>query len=140
MPIAFRALFPDIALAGRATGLIAHYSIRNEQDYRRWSNSRSAPADHLNGKENEPLTDLHAIVGPGSGSWKAQERDAASKAEPRARCCGICSKRARAAAKRSDGHRIADGGERYLAGRRAISKKVAKALAQRFQTDVSAFL
>jgi HTH-type transcriptional regulator/antitoxin HigA len=27
-----------------------------------------------------------------------------------------------------------------LAGRRAISKKVAKALAQRFQTDVSAFL
>ncbi|ALE54478.1 transcriptional regulator [Paraburkholderia sp. SIMBA_055] len=131
--------FPDIARSWAALqAQLPITPIRNEQDYQTMVELSSALADHLNGKENEPLTDLHAIVSDLVRSWKAQNVTL-PKAEPREvlrhllETHGLRQKDLMGIASPTV---VSD----ILAGRRAISKKVAKALAQRFQTDVSAFL
>lgn len=95
-------------------------------------------ADHLNGSEEQPLADLFAIVTDLIQSWEVRNVTG-PKAEPREVLRHLLVTNG---LKQKDLAGIASPTvvSDILAGRRAISKKVAKALAVRFQTDVSAFL
>ncbi len=131
--------FPDIAQTWAAlqTQLLIT-PIRNEQDYQKMVRLANALADHLNGNEEDPLADLFAIVTDLIESWEASNVTI-PKAEPREVLRHLLETHG---LKQKDLIGIASPTvvSDILAGRRAISKKVAKALASRFHMDVSAFL
>ncbi len=131
--------FPDIAqtwVALRAQ--LPIMPIRNEQDYQQMVRVANSLADHLNGDEEDPLADLFAIVTDLIERWEEQHVEI-PKAEPREVLRHLLETHG---LKQKDLMGIASPTvvSDILAGRRAISKKVAKALAVRFHTDVSAFL
>ncbi|WP_027798934.1 helix-turn-helix domain-containing protein [Paraburkholderia dilworthii] len=131
--------FPDITQSWAALqAQLPITPIRNEHDYQTMVQLAGALADYLNGKEDDPLADLHAIVSELVRNWKVRNVTLPD-AEPREvlrhllEIHGLKQKDLMGIASPTV---VSD----ILAGRRSISKKVAKALAQRFQTDVSAFL
>jgi HTH-type transcriptional regulator / antitoxin HigA len=131
--------FPDIAQSWAALqAQLPIKPIRNEQDYQQMARFSSLLAEHLNGSDGNPLSDLFAIVGDLVRNWEARNVTL-PKAEPREVLRHLLVTHG---LKQKDLVGIASPTvvSDILAGRRAISKKVAKALAQRFQTDVSAFL
>jgi HTH-type transcriptional regulator/antitoxin HigA len=131
--------FPDIAQTwATLQAQLPITPIRNEQDYQTMARLASALADHLNGSGENPLTDLFAIVNDLIENWEASNVTI-PKAEPREVLRYLLETHG---LKQKDLIGIASPTvvSDILAGRRAISKKVAKALALRFHTDVSAFL
>ncbi|WGS51434.1 transcriptional regulator [Paraburkholderia sp. D15] len=132
-------VFPDVApiWAALQTQLLLK-PIRSEEDYQQMVRLANSLADHLNGNEEEPLADLFAIVGDLIARWEEQHVEI-PKAEPREVLRHLLETHG---LKQKDLMGIASPTvvSDILAGRRAISKKVAKALAVRFHTDVSAFL
>ncbi|PMS29003.1 helix-turn-helix domain-containing protein [Paraburkholderia rhynchosiae] len=131
--------FPDIAQSWAALqAQLPITPIRDEHDYQTMVRLANALADHLNGKEDDPLTDLFAIVSDLVRNWEAHNVTIPA-AEPREVLRHLLETHG---LKQKDLIGIASPTvvSDILAGRRAISKKVAKALAVRFQTDVSAFL
>ncbi|ASL42548.1 Antitoxin HigA [Burkholderia sp. AD24] len=131
--------FPDIAQtwASLQTQLLIT-PIRSELDYQQMVRLANSLADHLNGTEEDPLSDLFAIVTDLIERWEEQHVEI-PKAEPREVLRHLLETHG---LKQKDLMGIASPTvvSDILAGRRAISKKVAKALAVRFHTDVSAFL
>jgi HTH-type transcriptional regulator/antitoxin HigA len=95
-------------------------------------------SDHLSSNGEDPLADLHAIVTDLIGRWEAHSVTI-PKEEPREVLRHLLETHG---LKQKDLIGIASPTvvSDILAGRRAISKKVAKALASRFHMDVSAFL
>ncbi|MEC5406617.1 transcriptional regulator [Paraburkholderia sp. MPAMCS5] len=131
--------FPDIAQSWAALqAQLPITPIRNEHDYQTMAELADALAGHLNGNQSEPLADLLAIMSDLVSNWKARHVTI-PKAEPREVLRHLLETHG---LKQKDLMGIASPTvvSDILAGRRSISKKVAKALAQRFQTDVSAFL
>ncbi|HEX7933438.1 MAG TPA: transcriptional regulator [Paraburkholderia sp.] len=131
--------FPDIAQSWAALqAQLPITPIRNEHDYEAMAELADALAGHLNGNQSEPLADLLAIMSDLVSNWKARHVTI-PKAEPREVLRHLLETHG---LKQKDLMGIASPTvvSDILAGRRSISKKVAKALAQRFQTDVSAFL
>src|ERR1700743_1460022 len=112
--------------------------IRTEEDCERMVRGANSLSEHLSGDDKNPLADLHAIVTELVDHWKAHHMNL-PKAEPREVLRHLLISNG---LKQKDLAGIASPTvvSDILAGRRAISKKVAKALAVRFQTDVSAFL
>jgi HTH-type transcriptional regulator/antitoxin HigA len=131
--------FPDIAQTWAALqSLLSLTPIRNEQDYQKMVRLANSLSDHLNGNDEDPLADLFAIVTDLIGNWETSNVTI-PKAEPREVLRHLLETHG---LKQKDLMGIASPTvvSDILAGRRAISKKVAKALAVRFHTDVSAFL
>jgi HTH-type transcriptional regulator/antitoxin HigA len=93
---------------------------------------------HLNGEEDSPLTDLLGVIAALVASWEARNVTV-PKAEPREVLRHLLETHG---LKQKDLAGIASPTvvSDILAGRRAISKNVAKALAARFHADVSVFL
>jgi HTH-type transcriptional regulator/antitoxin HigA len=112
--------------------------IRTEEGYQQMVRVANSLSDHLNGNEQDPLADLFAIVTDLIESWEIHNVTI-PKAEPREVLRHLLETHG---LKQKDLIGIASPTvvSDILAGRRAISKKVAKALAVRFHTDVSAFL
>ncbi|MFP3564370.1 helix-turn-helix domain-containing protein [Paraburkholderia sp. SIMBA_030] len=131
--------FPDIAQTWATLQTqLALTPIRSEQDYQKMVQVANELADHLNGNAEDPLADLFAIVADLIEGWEANNVTI-PKAEPREVLRHLLETHG---LKQKDLMGIASPTvvSDILAGRRAISKKVAKALAVRFHTDVSAFL
>ncbi|PQV51076.1 HTH-type transcriptional regulator/antitoxin HigA [Paraburkholderia sp. BL21I4N1] len=131
--------FPDIAqIWASLQTQLPITPIRNELDYQQMVRLANSLADHLNGNEEDPLVDLFAIVTDLIERWEEQHVEI-PKAEPREVLRHLLETHG---LKQKDLMGIASPTvvSDILAGRRAISKKVAKALAVRFHTDVSAFL
>ncbi|MFM0739791.1 transcriptional regulator [Paraburkholderia xenovorans] len=131
--------FPDIAQSWSALqSQLPLIPIRNEQDYQTMVRVANSLADHLKGDEEDPLANLFAIVTDLIENWEASNVTI-PKAEPREVLRHLLETHG---LKQKDLMGIASPTvvSDILAGRRAISKKVAKALALRFHTDVSAFL
>ena len=131
--------FPDIAQTWAVLqSQLPITPIRSEQDYQQMMRLANSLADHLNGNKEEPLADLFAIVTDLIGNWEIHNVTL-PKAEPREVLRHLLETHG---LKQKDLIGIASPTvvSDILAGRRAISKKVAKALAVRFHTDVSVFL
>lgn len=131
--------FPDVAQTWAALqDQLPITPIRTEEDYQQMVRLANSLADQLNGNEEDPLADLFAIVTDLVGSWEAHNVTI-PKAEPREVLRHLLETHG---LKQKDLIGIASPTvvSDILAGRRAISKKVAKALAARFHIDVSAFL
>jgi HTH-type transcriptional regulator/antitoxin HigA len=112
--------------------------IRTEEDYQQMLRVANTLADRLIGTEQDPLADLLAIVTELIDHWRARQTTL-PQGEPREVLRHLLATHG---LKQKDLAGIASPTvvSDILAGRRAISKKVAKALAARFQTDVSVFL
>jgi HTH-type transcriptional regulator/antitoxin HigA len=135
----FPGSFPDISETWAALqSQLPITPIRSEDDYQRMLRVANSLSEHLSGDDRNPLADLHAIVTELIDHWKAHNVTI-PKAEPREVLRHLLITHG---LKQKDLAGIASPTvvSDILAGRRAISKKVAKALAVRFQTDVSAFL
>jgi HTH-type transcriptional regulator/antitoxin HigA len=131
--------FPDIAQSWAALqAQLPIKPIRDEQDYQQMVQIASSLTHHLNGSEDNSLADLFAILTELIQNWEAHNV-MLPKAEPREVLRHLLATHG---LKQKDLIGIASPTvvSDILAGRRAISKKVAKALAARFHTDVSAFL
>jgi HTH-type transcriptional regulator/antitoxin HigA len=131
--------FPDIAQTWtRLQNQVYLKPIRTEKDYEKMIRLANDLADHLNGDEKDPLADLFAIVTDLIERWETSSVSI-PKAEPREVLRYLLETHKM---KQKDLMGIASPTvvSDILAGRRAISKKVAKALAERFHTNVSAFL
>lgn len=131
--------FPDIAETwAMLQTQVPITPIRNEEDHQQMVRLANSLADQVNGNEQNPLADLFAIVTELVASWEAHNLTI-PKAEPREVLRHLLETHG---LKQKDLIGIASPTvvSDILAGRRAISKKVAKALAARFRTDVSAFL
>lgn len=131
--------FPDIAHTWAALQAeLPIKPIRTEEDYQQMARLANSLSDHLSGKTDDPLADLFAIVTDLVESWEVSHVTI-PKAEPREVLRHLLETHG---LKQKDLIGIASPTvvSDILAGRRAISKKVAKALAVRFHTDVSAFL
>ncbi|WP_345813816.1 transcriptional regulator [Paraburkholderia sp. PREW-6R] len=131
--------FPDIAHNWVALqSQLPIKPIRTEEDYQQMVQIANSLSDHLNGKGDDPLADLFAILTDLIERWEVQNVKV-PKAEPREVLRYLLETNN---LKQKDLIGIASPTvvSDILAGRRAISKKVAKALAVRFHTDVSAFL
>ncbi|NML33891.1 helix-turn-helix domain-containing protein [Paraburkholderia antibiotica] len=131
--------FPDISATWAALrDQLPITPIRTEEDYQQMVRVANSLSDHLSGKEQDPLVDLHTIVAELVGHWQARHVTL-PQTEPREVLRHLLATHG---LKQKDLAGIASPTvvSDILAGRRAISKKVAKALAVRFQTDVSAFL
>ena len=131
--------FPDIAQTwATLQAELPIKPIRTEEDYQQMVRVANSLSDHLNGKPGHPLADLFAIVSDLVESWEIQHVTI-PKGEPREVLRHLLETHG---LKQKDLIGIASPTvvSDILAGRRAISKKVAKALALRFHTDVSAFL
>ncbi|SAK40767.1 Antitoxin HigA [Caballeronia pedi] len=111
--------------------------IRNDEDYRKMVALADELADHLEGEEG-PLADLFGVVTDLIEVWESHHPDL-PKAEPKDVLRYLLDAHE---LKQKDLADIASPTviSDILAGRRAISKSVAKALAERFGTDVSAFM
>jgi len=131
--------FPDISEAWAALqAQLPIKPIRSEEDYQQMLQVAHSLSERLNGTDQDPLVDLHTIVRELIRHWEAHNVTL-PKAEPREVLRHLLTTHG---LKQKDLAGIASPTvvSDILAGRRAISKKVAKALAVRFQTDVSAFL
>ncbi len=131
--------FPDISATWASLqSQLPITPIRTEEDYQQMVRVANSLSDHLSGNDNDPLADLHAIVRELVVHWQARNRTV-PRAEPREVLRHLLITHG---LKQKDLAGIASPTvvSDILAGRRAISKKVAKALAVRFQTDVSEFL
>jgi HTH-type transcriptional regulator / antitoxin HigA len=131
--------FPDIAQTWTALQAeLPIKPIRTEEDYQQMVRLANSLSDQLNGNADNPLADLFAIVTDLVESWEIQHVTVPA-AEPREVLRHLLETHG---LKQKDLIGIASPTvvSDILAGRRAISKKVAKALAQRFHTDVSVFL
>ncbi|SAK70741.1 helix-turn-helix domain-containing protein [Caballeronia ptereochthonis] len=111
--------------------------IRNDEDYRKMVALANELADHLGGEEGS-LADLFGVVTDLIEVWESHHPDL-PRAEPKDVLRDLLD---RHDLKQKDLADIASPTviSDILAGRRAISKSVAKALAERFGTDVSAFM
>lgn len=112
--------------------------IRNENDYQSMAELANELSLHLNGGGESPLVDLLGIVRDLVEAWEARHVSL-PKAEPREVLRHLLETHR---LKQKDLADIASPTvvSDILAGRRAISKNVAKALAARFHADVSVFL
>ncbi|MDR5741991.1 helix-turn-helix domain-containing protein [Caballeronia sp. LZ029] len=111
--------------------------IRNDDDYRKMVALANELADHLEGDEG-PLADLFGVVTDLIEVWESHQPEL-PKAEPKDVLRYLLDThdlKQKDLADIASPTVISD----ILAGRRAISKSVAKALAERFGTDVSAFV
>jgi HTH-type transcriptional regulator / antitoxin HigA len=111
--------------------------IRSDDDYRRMVAFTNELADHLEGEEG-PLADLFGVVTDLIEVWESHHPDLPT-AEPKDVLRYLLDThdlKQKDLADIASPTVISD----ILAGRRAISKSVAKALAERFGTDVSAFV
>lgn len=111
--------------------------IRDERDYQKMVAFANELADQLQ-EENGPLDDLYDLVTELIGMWEDQHVDIPA-AEPREVLRYLLEThdlKQKDLAEIASPTLISD----ILAGRRAISRSVAKALAERFSTDVSVFL
>jgi len=111
--------------------------IRNDDDYRKMVALANELADHLEGDEG-PLADLFGVVTDLIEVWESHQ-PGLPKAEPKDVLRYLLDThdlKQKDLADIASPTVISD----ILAGRRAISKSVAKALAERFGTDVSAFV
>jgi HTH-type transcriptional regulator/antitoxin HigA len=131
--------FPDIAQTWAALqSQLPIKPIRNEQDYQQMVQVANSLTDRLNGNQEDPLVDLLAILTDLIERWEVSNVTV-PVAEPREVLRHLLETNG---LKQKDLIGIASPTvvSDILAGRRAISKKVAKALALRFHTDVSVFL
>jgi|SRR5258705_5021345 HTH-type transcriptional regulator/antitoxin HigA len=131
--------FPDIARTWTALQTQVFLKpIRSEKDYQKMVRLANDLADQLGRDEESPLGDLFGIVTDLIEAWEAQNV-ALPKAEPRDVLRHLLDTHG---LKQKDLADIASPTviSDILAGRRAISKNVAKALATRFNTNVSVFL
>lgn len=111
--------------------------IRNDEDYRKMVGLANELADHIEGEEG-PLADLFGVVTDLIEVWESHHPDL-PKAEPKDVLRYLLDShdlKQKDLADIASPTVISD----ILSGRRAISKTVAKALAERFGTDVSAFM
>jgi HTH-type transcriptional regulator/antitoxin HigA len=111
--------------------------IRNDEDYRRMVALASELADHLESEEG-PLADLFGVVTDLIEVWESHHPDL-PKAAPKDVLRYLLDAhdlKQKDLADIASPTVISD----ILSGRRAISKTVAKALAERFGTDISAFM
>lgn len=112
--------------------------VRSEKDFQRMTRLASELTDHLQGDAQHPLADLLCIVTDLAGVWGTRPADL-PEAAPRDVLRHLLETHKLRQKDLSDIASptvISD----ILAGRRAISKNVAKALAVRFHTDVARFL
>ncbi|CCD38207.1 Putative HTH-type transcriptional regulator,YgjM-like [Candidatus Paraburkholderia kirkii UZHbot1] len=111
--------------------------IRNDADYRRMIVVANELADQLEGEEG-PLADLFGVVTDLIEVWESHHPNL-PKSEPKDVLRYLLDAHE---LKQKDLAEIASPTviSDILAGRRAISKSVAKALAERFGTDLSAFM
>lgn len=135
----FNGGFPDIASAWMLLQRqILLKPIRSEADYQRMLRLASQLTAQINGNADSPLADLVGVVKDLIQVWETH-RVTLPKAAPREvlrellRTHGLKQKDLADIASPTV---ISD----ILAGRRAISKNVAKALAERFHTDVGIFI
>ncbi|MGA3246876.1 MAG: helix-turn-helix domain-containing protein [Paraburkholderia sp.] len=112
--------------------------IRNEQEYEEMAQLTDALKNHLQGDTGNPLADLLGVLSALIGVWETRHV-ALPEAEPREVLRHLLESHG---LKQKDLADIASPTvvSDILAGRRAISKNVAKALAVRFRTDVRVFL
>ena len=111
--------------------------IRSDDDYRKMVALANELADHLEDEEGS-LADLFGVVTDLIEVWESHHPDL-PKAEPKDVLRYLLDAhdlKQKDLADIASPTVISD----ILAGRRAISKTVAKALAERFGTDVSAFM
>ncbi len=131
--------FPEIAQTwGLLQRQLLFKPIRSERDYRKMTRFANDLAEHLDGGDEPILGDLFGIVSDLIESWEAQHV-VVPKADPREVLRHLLETHGLRQKDLSDIASptvISD----VLAGRRAISKNVAKALAVRFNTDVGLFL
>ncbi|MGF6722910.1 HTH-type transcriptional regulator/antitoxin HigA [Paraburkholderia sp. GAS41] len=131
--------FPDIIEAWTALQQKALIRpIRNERDYQTMLQLSRELATHLNGDTESALDDLHGVLTTLIEAWETRNVDI-PKVEPREVLRHLLETHG---LKQKDLAGIASPTvvSDILAGRRAISKNVAKALAARFHADVSVFL
>jgi HTH-type transcriptional regulator / antitoxin HigA len=132
--------FPDLA---ETWATLQHQvllkPIRNEHDYQSMSALANELSRHIDGDQANPLVDLHTIVKDLIEAWHARQQVLIPQAEPREVLRHLLETHG---LKQKDLADIASPTvvSDILAGRRAISKNVAKALAARFHADVSVFL
>ena len=112
--------------------------IRNENDYQSMVELSNELSRHFGGQGEGPLADLFGIVGDLIQAWETRHVSL-PKVEPREVLRHLLETNG---LKQKDLADIASPTvvSDILAGRRAISKNVAKALAARFHADVSVFL
>ncbi|MGA7782000.1 MAG: transcriptional regulator [Paraburkholderia sp.] len=112
--------------------------IRDEKDYQAMQLLAKDLSDYLGGEEENPLADLLEVVSTLIQVWEARNVSI-PKAEPREVLRHLLETHG---LKQKDLAGIASPTvvSDILAGRRAISKNVAKGLAARFHADVSVFL
>lgn len=112
--------------------------IRDEQDYQAMLLLAKDLSGYLGGEEDNPLADLLGVVSALIQGWEARNVTI-PKAEPREVLRHLLETHG---LKQKDLAGIASPTvvSDILAGRRAISKNVAKGLAARFHADVSVFL
>ncbi|WP_420996261.1 helix-turn-helix domain-containing protein [Cupriavidus sp. 30B13] len=130
--------FPEIAKTwALLQGQVFLKPIRNEDDYQKMVALADDLADQPR-EEGSPLNDLFDLVTELIGIWETQHVDVPT-AEPREVLRYLLETHD---LKQKDLTDIASPTliSDILAGRRAISKSVAKALAERFSTDISVFL
>ena len=130
---------PDIVEAWAALqSKVPLKPIRNEQEYEQLTQLANALTNHLHGDADNPLTDLLGVLSAMIGGWESRQVVVPS-AEPREVLRHLLETHG---LKQKDLADIASPTvvSDILAGRRAISKNVAKALAVRFRTDVSVFI
>lgn len=131
--------FPDIMEAWTALQEKVHLKpIRDEKDYQAMVILSKNLSDYLGTEQDNPLGDLLGVVLSLIGTWEARSVSV-PKAEPREVLRHLLETHG---LKQKDLAGIASPTvvSDILAGRRAISKNVAKGLAARFHADVSVFL
>jgi HTH-type transcriptional regulator / antitoxin HigA len=131
--------FPDIVEAWTALQQKVFLKpIRDEKDYQAMLTFAKDLSDYLDGEQDSPLADLLGVVSTLIGVWEARSVSL-PKAEPREVLRHLLETHG---LKQKDLAGIASPTvvSDILAGRRAISKNVAKGLAARFHADVSVFL
>jgi HTH-type transcriptional regulator / antitoxin HigA len=112
--------------------------IRSEQEYEEMEQLAHSLKNHLQGDTGNPLADLLGVVSDLMAVWDSRQVTL-PEAEPREVLRHLLETHG---LKQKDLSDIASPTvvSDILAGRRAISKNVAKALAVRFRTDVAVFL
>jgi HTH-type transcriptional regulator/antitoxin HigA len=131
--------FPDIVEAWTALQQkVVLKPIRDERDYQAMQTLEKDLSDYLGGEQDNPLVDLLGVVSSLIGVWESRNVSV-PKAEPREVLRHLLETHG---LKQKDLAGIASPTvvSDILAGRRAISKNVAKGLAARFHADVSVFL
>jgi HTH-type transcriptional regulator / antitoxin HigA len=131
--------FPDIVEAWTALQeKVFLKPIRDEKDHQVMVTFAKDLSDYLGGEQDNPLGDLLGVVTSLIDAWEARSVSL-PKAEPREVLRHLLETHG---LKQKDLAGIASPTvvSDILAGRRAISKNVAKGLAARFHADVSVFL